>query len=51
MDILDGKANLPPMTAMQGHYPSSARLRETYSKRGKTEEEVNEALSWCSIDA
>lgn len=44
MDILDGKANLPLMIAMQGHYPSSARLREIYSKRGKTEEEVNEAL-------
>lgn len=44
MDVLDGKANLPLMIAMQGHYPSSARLREIFSKRKKTQKEVDEAL-------
>ena len=44
MDVLDGKANLPLMIAMQGHYPNSARLREIYGKKEKTMEEVEEAL-------
>lgn len=44
MDVLDGKANLPLMIAMQDHYPNSARLREIYGKKDKTREEVDEAL-------
>ena len=44
MDVLDGKANLPLMIAMQDHYPKSARLREIYSKKDKALEEVDEAL-------
>ncbi len=44
MDVLDGKANLPLMIAMQEQYPSSSRIREIYRKTVKTEEEVEEAL-------
>ena len=44
MDILDSKANLPLMIAMQGHYPGSGRIAEVFEKSRKTTEEVNEAL-------
>ena len=44
MDVLDGKANLPLMIAMQDHYPCSSRIREIYIKAVKTEEEIEEVL-------
>jgi len=44
MDLIDGKANLPLMLAMQGHYPGSARVREVFKKPAKTAEEVEEVL-------
>ncbi len=44
MDILDSKANLPLMIAMQGHYPGSDRIAEVFEKDRKTNEEINETL-------
>ncbi len=44
MDILDSKANLPLMIAMQGRYPGSDRIAEVFKKGRKTADEVNEAL-------
>jgi geranylgeranyl pyrophosphate synthase len=44
MDILDSKANLPLMIAMQGHYPGSERIAEVFEKDRKSAEEVNEVL-------
>jgi geranylgeranyl pyrophosphate synthase len=44
MDLIDGKANLPLMLAMQGHYPGSTRVREVFKKPAKTAEEVEEVL-------
>jgi len=44
MDLLDGKANLPMMLAMQEHYPGSARIREIFQSEEKTPEDVEEAI-------
>lgn len=44
MDILDSKANLPLMIAMQGHYPGSDRISEVFQKDKKTSDEINEVL-------
>ncbi|MDW5561977.1 MAG: polyprenyl synthetase family protein [Methanomassiliicoccus sp.] len=45
MDVLDSKANLPLMIAMQGHYPGSDRIAEVFKKDHKTEEEIDEVLA------
>lgn len=44
MDILDSKANLPLMIAMQGRYPGSGRIAEVFEKDRKTDGEVSEVL-------
>ncbi len=45
MDILDSKANLPLMIAMQGKGEESERIREIFSAPKKTWEEIDEALA------
>jgi octaprenyl-diphosphate synthase len=44
MDILDSKANLPLMIAMQGRYPGSGRISEVFEKDRKTAGEITEVL-------
>ncbi|MBI0582743.1 MAG: polyprenyl synthetase family protein [Methanomassiliicoccus sp.] len=44
MDILESKANLSLMIAMQGHYPGSERIREIFQKGEKTAAEIDEVL-------
>lgn len=44
MDVLDSKANLPLMIAMQGRYPGSSRISEVFEKDVKTSAEIEEVL-------
>lgn len=44
MDVLDSKANLPLMIAMQGQYPGSSRIAEVFEKDVKTSAEIEEVL-------
>jgi octaprenyl-diphosphate synthase len=45
MDVLESKANLPLMLAMQDRHPCSGRIREIYSKEDKTAQEAAEVLA------